>query len=83
MILRIESEETPNLETLASELLGKSVYVEWPNLKEALVVSVSDSKMRITLINHLNDYNLDNMKKENMKNMITDWNAEKKTIKET
>ncbi|XP_020295073.1 5'-3' exoribonuclease 1 isoform X2 [Pseudomyrmex gracilis] len=83
MILRIESEETPNLESLASELLGKSVYVEWPNLKEALVVSVSDSKMRITLINHLDGYNPDNIKKENMKNMLTDWNAEKKTIKET
>ena len=38
----IPTEESVDLETLASQLLNKEVYVGWPHLREAKVIAVSD-----------------------------------------
>jgi len=78
------SKETPSLSNLAAELLGKSVYVEWPHLKEALVCAVANAKTKFSLIEPLDGYNNDNIKTEELKNgSIDEWNLHKKLIKET
>lgn len=84
MILSIISEDTPDLTTLASELLGKSVYVEWPHLKEALVIGVADSDVKFSLINPLDGYSNNNLKKEEVKDLLAaEWNTRKRQIRET
>lgn len=83
MILSIILKQTPNLTTLSSELLGKSVYVEWPHLKETLVIGVADCNVKISLINPLGGYSPDNLKKEEVKGVLaTEWCAYSKQIKE-
>lgn len=83
MILTIVPKSTPNLATLASELLGKSVHTEWPHLKESLVVGVADHKVKLSLINPLGGYSHDNLKKEDVKDALaSEWNALCKQIKE-
>ncbi|OCT80912.1 5'-3' exoribonuclease 1 [Xenopus laevis] len=52
MILEIEAEEDEdnlNVDTIASAILGKSVFVNWPHLEEARVVTVSDGDMKFYL----------------------------------
>ncbi|XP_063772070.1 5'-3' exoribonuclease 1 isoform X2 [Pseudophryne corroboree] len=52
MILQIlvdESSEQTEVESVASAVLGKSVFVNWPHLEEARVVSVSDGEMKFYL----------------------------------
>lgn len=84
MILSIISEDTPDLTTLASELLGKSVYVEWPHLKEALVIGVADSDVKFSLINPLDGYSNNNLKKEEVKDLLAaEWITRKRQIRET
>lgn len=83
MILSIVSKSTPSLSTLASELLGKSVYVEWPHLKEALVICVTDCNVKFSLINPLDGYSHENLKKEDVKGAIAaEWSVQNKQIKE-
>ncbi|XP_071639281.1 5'-3' exoribonuclease 1 [Temnothorax longispinosus] len=83
MILSIISKPTPSLTTLASELLGKSVYVEWPHLKEALVIGVADCNVKFSLINQLDGYSDANLKKEEVKAALAaEWKTHKKQIKE-
>lgn len=85
MILHITAaEETLNLETLASQLLGKSVYVEWPHLKEALVVGVANCEVKFTLKDPLAGYNHNNVNTEDVKGLkATEFNLQMKHIKET
>lgn len=47
MILKIVPKPKPDLLTVANQLLGKSVFVGWPHLIEALVIGVSDDKWKI------------------------------------
>lgn len=83
MILTIMAKPTPSLATLASELLGKSVYVEWPHLKEALVVGVADCNVKLSLISPLGGYSNDNLKKEDVKGALAaEWNTLAKQVKE-
>uniref|UniRef100_A0A6I8RYS6 5'-3' exoribonuclease 1 n=1 Tax=Xenopus tropicalis TaxID=8364 RepID=A0A6I8RYS6_XENTR len=52
MILEIETEgdeDTLNVDTVASAVLGKSVFVNWPHLEEARVVTVTDGDMKFYL----------------------------------
>lgn len=49
MILHITEQPPLALETLAKELIGRSVLVGWPHLFEAFVVAVSDDETRIAL----------------------------------
>ncbi|XP_050453966.1 5'-3' exoribonuclease 1 isoform X1 [Cataglyphis hispanica] len=84
MILSIISKETPNLTTLTSELLGKSVYVGWPHLKEALVIGVADNDVKFSLINPLEGYSDNNLKKEIVKDLLAvEWRTQKKQIRDT
>lgn len=47
VILNItEYDEPPNLDRVAKEYLGKEIFVSWPHLFEAKVISVSDSVNR-------------------------------------
>jgi len=83
MILTLISKSISNLTTLASELLGKSIYVEWPHLKEVLVVGVSDCNVKLSLINQLGGYSHNNLKKEDVKGALAaEWNTLCKQIKE-
>ncbi|KAL6430823.1 hypothetical protein ACFW04_006974 [Cataglyphis niger] len=84
MILSIISKETSNLTTLTSELLGKSVYVGWPHLKEALVIGVADNNVKFSLINPLEGYSDNNLKKEIVKDLLAvEWRTQKKQIRDT
>ncbi|XP_018411120.1 PREDICTED: 5'-3' exoribonuclease 1 [Nanorana parkeri] len=52
MILEIvvdENSENTMVESVASAVLGKSVFVNWPHLEEARVVAVSDGEVRFYL----------------------------------
>ncbi|KYM94136.1 PREDICTED: 5'-3' exoribonuclease 1 [Cyphomyrmex costatus] len=83
MILTIISKPTPDLTTLASNVLGKSVYVEWPHLKEVLVVGVADCNVKLSLINQLGSYSDNNLKKEDVKGALAaEWNIVCKQVKE-
>ncbi|XP_011151267.1 5'-3' exoribonuclease 1 isoform X2 [Harpegnathos saltator] len=82
MILHILEQNSPqDLENLAPQLLGKIVYVNWPYLKEALVIGVSNNNVKFTLIEALVDYSHDNVSKEDVS--TTEWNIQKKHISET
>uniref|UniRef100_H2ZAS5 5'-3' exoribonuclease 1 n=2 Tax=Chordata TaxID=7711 RepID=H2ZAS5_CIOSA len=50
MILRILPPTNGDfLETIGERLLGQSVYVNWPHMEEAKVISVSDGKDKISI----------------------------------
>ncbi|KAM3932203.1 5'-3' exoribonuclease 1 isoform 2-T2 [Leptodactylus fuscus] len=52
MILEIvvdEDSEDNEVENVASDVLGKSVFVNWPHLEEARVVAVSDGEIKLYL----------------------------------
>lgn len=84
MILSITPKETPNLMTLASELLGKSVYVGWPHLKEAFVIGITDSDVKFSLINPSDGYSDNNLKKEEVKDLLAaEWKTQRRQIRET
>ncbi|XP_072761689.1 5'-3' exoribonuclease 1 isoform X2 [Anoplolepis gracilipes] len=85
MILTIiPKKEALNVTTLASELLGKSVYVGWPHLKEAFVIGVADNNIKFSLINFLDGYSDNNLKKEEVKDLLaSEWSTQKKLIRET
>lgn len=48
LILEILSEDEceQNVENVAAEVLGKSIFVNWPHLEEARVVAVSDGEVK-------------------------------------
>lgn len=49
MILTVLPKEVPDLDDLAQRWLGKTVFVSWPHLVEALVVGVSNTKKKISI----------------------------------
>ncbi|KAI4465247.1 3' exoribonuclease [Holotrichia oblita] len=74
MILTIEKLlETPGLDVLARQLLGRTVYVAWPHLIEGLVVTVSNKEFRYHSIGEPGQYNV----VENKGNLEQNWNLEK------
>ncbi|XP_042312983.1 5'-3' exoribonuclease 1 isoform X2 [Sceloporus undulatus] len=48
-ILVTEDSEELNIENVASSVLGKSVFVNWPHLEEARAVAVSDGETKFSL----------------------------------
>ncbi|KAK9681238.1 Xrn1 helical domain [Popillia japonica] len=57
MILTVEKlSETPALDVLARQLLGRTVYVAWPHLIEGLVVTVSNKEFRYHSIGTIDLY---------------------------
>lgn len=60
------------------------MYVDWPYLKEALVVGVANNNTKFTLIDSLVDYSHDNVNKENIKGqLVAEWSMQEKHIRET
>ena len=60
-MLTILPRKIPNLHDLASKLLGKTVFVSWPHMREALVIGVSSLQRKITLVNKNKEYSPDNV----------------------
>ncbi|KAI4476699.1 hypothetical protein M0802_014829, partial [Mischocyttarus mexicanus] len=85
MILYIQQqEEQPNIKQLAASLLHKTIFVEWPYLREARVVGISDFKRRILLLSPQLGYSSNNVLEEELKvAYISQLNLEMKTIAET
>ncbi|XP_035697172.1 5'-3' exoribonuclease 1-like isoform X1 [Branchiostoma floridae] len=48
--LVIQDDSEPDIEKIANEYLGKSIYVDWPHLQEARVIKVSDDQVQFTLV---------------------------------
>lgn len=70
MILHIKPQSNIDLTTIGSKLLGKTVYVNWPHLKEGLVIGVSESNRKMNSVNQFDNIN------------ETEWNVWKKRITE-
>ncbi|OAD52342.1 5'-3' exoribonuclease 1 [Eufriesea mexicana] len=51
MILYIKSQTKADLTTIGSKLLGETVFVNWPHLREAFVIGVSDCSTKLNLVN--------------------------------
>ncbi|KAF7400707.1 hypothetical protein HZH66_005891 [Vespula vulgaris] len=84
MILYIQQQEEPNLKQLAASLLHKNIFVEWPYLREAHVVGLSNPKWRINLKNPQIGYSSDNIVEEELKGACAvQWTSEMKSIVET
>ncbi|XP_054016668.1 5'-3' exoribonuclease 1 [Hylaeus anthracinus] len=81
MILHIKPPPPTDLTSVASELLGKLVFVNWPYLTEAQVVGVSNCDTKLSLINPQMNYCYENINKEELKgSLVTQWNLQKKHI---
>lgn len=87
MILTVIQKTTPNLEELANKWIGKTVFVCWPHLLEAMIIGVSNDKTKIIMTNlpqkvmtsqsiTLNKNKLDDK-------MVSLWNTQRKSITET
>ncbi|KAF7403530.1 hypothetical protein HZH68_006324 [Vespula germanica] len=84
MILYIQQQEEPNIKQLAASLLHKNIFVEWPYLREAHVVGISNPKWRINLKNPQIGYSSDNIVEEELKGACAvQWTSEMKSIVET
>ncbi|XP_071874436.1 5'-3' exoribonuclease pacman isoform X1 [Bombus fervidus] len=70
MILHIKPQSNIDLTTIGSKLLGKTVYVNWPHLKEGLVIGVSESSRKMNSVNQFDNIN------------EIEWNGWKKRITE-
>ncbi|XP_045446077.1 5'-3' exoribonuclease 1 [Melitaea cinxia] len=84
MIVEIIPTESidPPLEEIAQKLLGKVIWVSWPHLTQAKVISVSNEKMRLHHIDKQNN-NLDGVqfsKELNVGNLHKQWISERSTI---
>ncbi|XP_002730377.1 5'-3' exoribonuclease 1-like [Saccoglossus kowalevskii] len=49
MMLYIMNDSEPEIEKVANELLGKTIFAGWPHLQEVRVVSVTDDQFRYEL----------------------------------
>lgn len=76
MVLHIKLLPKINLATVVSKLLGRTAYVNWPHLREALVVGVSNCYTKL---------NLTNSKTRNFPESVNEevWNLQTKQIVET
>ncbi|XP_076630209.1 5'-3' exoribonuclease pacman [Colletes latitarsis] len=84
MILYIKPPPKTDLTSVASELLGKIVFVNWPRLMEAQVVGVSNCDKKLSLIHPQMNYCNENINEEELKGLLgLEWNMQKKHIIET
>ncbi|XP_041976065.1 5'-3' exoribonuclease 1 isoform X2 [Aricia agestis] len=71
-----------SLEKVAQEYLGKVVWVSWPHLTRAKVLSVSNEKMRLHHVDKQNN-NVDGLQystEQNVGNLHKQWISERSTI---
>ncbi|XP_057341540.1 5'-3' exoribonuclease 1 isoform X1 [Microplitis mediator] len=81
MIITVSPKEAPAIEKISSELLGKTIYIKWPHLVEALVIGVSTIDSKFTLININRPYGMDNLNREFFKDSSkSQWNSEAKSV---
>lgn len=73
MVLYIKSHTKADLTTIGSKLLGETVFVNWPHLKEAFVIGVSDCSTKLNLINPQMKHLYDTVTE-------TEWNVLKERI---
>ncbi|XP_076652966.1 5'-3' exoribonuclease pacman isoform X2 [Halictus rubicundus] len=72
-----------DLTCMASELVGKTVYVEWPFLTEAQVVAVLANETKLSLIDHQMGYSRENVREEELKGVYHKlWITQAKQITE-
>ncbi|XP_075970890.1 5'-3' exoribonuclease pacman isoform X2 [Anticarsia gemmatalis] len=78
-IIRDDPVEPP-LENVAQQMLGKVIWVGWPHLTRAKVISVSNEKRRLHCVDKQNN-NVDNYTTEfNQGNLHKQWIGERSTI---
>ncbi|XP_045534425.1 5'-3' exoribonuclease 1 [Papilio machaon] len=81
MIVEIIRDEEPPVEQVARELLGKVIWVGWPHLTKAKVISVSNEKMRLHYIGKNNvDVQGTYSTEMNAGNLHKQWISERSTI---
>ncbi|XP_013136555.1 PREDICTED: 5'-3' exoribonuclease 1 [Papilio polytes] len=80
MIVEIIREEEPPLEQVARELLGKVIWVGWPHLTKAKVISVSNEKMRMHHVGKNMDVQGTYSTEVNAGNLHKQWISERSTI---
>ncbi|XP_029050758.1 5'-3' exoribonuclease 1 [Osmia bicornis bicornis] len=84
MILHITPPAELDLTKIASELLGKTVFVNWPHITEAQVTAVANCDTKLSLINPKMNYFSENVNREEIKGpLVTQWNLIRKHINET
>ncbi|KAF5282795.1 hypothetical protein FQR65_LT02792 [Abscondita terminalis] len=77
MILSIvQDENQPTPDSLAKEILGKTIYVGWPHLIEALVVSVSCYNYNYNSTGEIGQYNVEEVKG----NSLSLWDSKREAI---
>ncbi|CAG4976578.1 unnamed protein product [Colias eurytheme] len=81
MIVKILPEEdtNPPIEEVANNLLGKVIWVGWPHLTRAKVVSVSNEKCRLHHIDKQNN-EVKYSTEPNVGNMHKQWMSERSTV---
>lgn len=83
MILSVLPKSSPPLDEIAKKLLNKTVFIHWPHLIEALVVGVSDSKNKISIVHpkpkHIAENSNFNIEDMNDK-LLALWNTQRKGI---
>ncbi|XP_043280589.1 5'-3' exoribonuclease 1 [Venturia canescens] len=81
MIISVVPSEIPNLHDAAGKILGKTVFVGWPQMKEALVVGVSTNDRKITLINTQRGYSPENVRIEDLNaGLSAQWSAQCRSV---
>ncbi|XP_073951725.1 5'-3' exoribonuclease pacman isoform X1 [Choristoneura fumiferana] len=85
MVELIRERAEPPLENVAQDLLGKVIWVGWPHLTKAKVISVSNEKMRLHHIDKQNN-NVNGVAsystEANSGNLHRQWISERSTIVE-
>lgn len=85
MILSVIAQKSPSITDVAQKILGKSVYIGWPHLREALVISVSDALKKISLQSgqtKTSDGSLPFNIEEMDDKLVPYWNLQRKSIAE-
>ncbi|XP_018322001.1 5'-3' exoribonuclease 1 isoform X2 [Agrilus planipennis] len=72
----VPKKDVPAIDVLAKKMLGSVVYVSWPHLVEALVVSISNEEYRYIAASEKGQYNVE----ENKGNSLTVWRSQVRGI---
>lgn len=79
-LVREDEIKDPTLEDIAREFLGQVIWVGWPHLTRAKVISVSNEKLRLHHVDRPNS-NVNNfMTEANFGNLHKQWISERSTI---
>ncbi|GBP27597.1 5'-3' exoribonuclease 1 [Eumeta japonica] len=82
MIIQLikEKEDTPSIDEVAQNFLGKTIWVGWPHLTRAKVISVSNEKMRLHHTGTQSDGVASLSTEQNTGNLLSQWRSERATI---